>query len=402
MPESTQATVVLECPTCHARLRLPASAAGKNGRCPKCAGTIHVPEASPGPGAPTDAPIKFKCEFCSRSLKVPAKAAGHRVRCPGCQGEVKVPGAAAGAGVATATTAAPPAEPDAGGFGDDLLSGLAGGDAVTPGADQLAARQATLVPCPSCAAGVSATATVCTACGYNLKTGKKARAASTKEGSKVLGAAGAVAKAGGRFALGCGLSAAGALVGAGIWFGVAYATHYEIGWIAWGVGVLAGLGMLFGYGKPDVLGGLVAAGMAIGAIMLGKLLLFHSIFGPMLAGADHADGTERQQYAEVIAYELMEEPNLPPNASEAEEERAYDAAHDAALARAKERVSKMTDEEVRGKLKTHRDEQRELGRKAYGMMFWSFSFGLIDIVFFVLAIATAFKLGAMGTGGSDA
>ncbi|HRQ72738.1 MAG TPA: hypothetical protein PLU35_06895, partial [Phycisphaerales bacterium] len=38
----------------------------------------------------------------------------------------------------------------------------------------------------------------------------------------------------------------GALVGAGIWGLVSYQSGYEVGWIAWGVGALTGLGMLLG------------------------------------------------------------------------------------------------------------------------------------------------------------
>jgi hypothetical protein len=70
------------------------------------------------------------------------------------------------------------------------------------------------------------------------------------------------------------LSLAGALVGALVWFGVAWATNYEIGWIAWGVGVLAGAGMLVGYRQTDTIAGILAAVISLVGILGAKIMVF--------------------------------------------------------------------------------------------------------------------------------
>jgi hypothetical protein len=66
-------------------------------------------------------------------------------------------------------------------------------------------------------------------------------------------------------------AAIGALLGALIWAAVAYFTNFEVGWIAWGVGVLAGLGAKLGAdGQGGKELGVAAAGIALAGIALGK------------------------------------------------------------------------------------------------------------------------------------
>src|SRR5439155_3976253 len=78
------------------------------------------------------------------------------------------------------------------------------------------------------------------------------------------------------------VSAVFAFVGALIWFGIAKATNREIGWVAWGVGIAAGFGMMIGSNGTSVSGGSVAAMMAVGGIMLGKWMVFSVVAMPML------------------------------------------------------------------------------------------------------------------------
>jgi len=63
--------------------------------------------------------ISTNCPSCAARLKVPAQAAGKRVRCPKCQNAFQV-----------AQPAAPDSPPAGGGLDDDLLAGLATGAAV--------------------------------------------------------------------------------------------------------------------------------------------------------------------------------------------------------------------------------------------------------------------------------
>ena len=61
-----------------------------------------------------------------------------------------------------------------------------------------------------------------------------------------------------------------ALIGAGIWAGIAIATDYEIGILAWGLGVLTGFGVvLLGRGGGPSFG-LIAAVCALFSVFMGK------------------------------------------------------------------------------------------------------------------------------------
>ena len=75
-------------------------------------------------------------------------------------------------------------------------------------------------------------------------------------------------------------SAIGALLGAGVWAGVAVATNYEIGWIAWGLGALAGAGMALGHDDKDgTAAGITAAGISIAGILAAKFFIYQHFKG---------------------------------------------------------------------------------------------------------------------------
>ena len=79
----------------------------------------------------------------------------------------------------------------------------------------------------------------------------------------------------------------GGAVGAAIWAGISYATNYEIGWIAWGVGIAAGFGMMIGYNGTSVSAGGVAAMLAVGGILLGKWMVFSVVLSQTMALLDN-------------------------------------------------------------------------------------------------------------------
>jgi hypothetical protein len=63
----------------------------------------------------------------------------------------------------------------------------------------------------------------------------------------------------------------GGVVGALIWALIGYSTGYEVGYIAWGIGVLVGLGVAKGSsGQGSTETGLIAVVLALGSILLGK------------------------------------------------------------------------------------------------------------------------------------
>lgn len=81
----------------------------------------------------------------------------------------------------------------------------------------------------------------------------------------------------------CGVIAAA--VGAVIWAFISKTTGYEIGYIAIGVGFLAGLGVQFGGAEQSVKLGVTAAVIAICGIMGGKLLTVNWLFEEFANGS---------------------------------------------------------------------------------------------------------------------
>lgn len=70
------------------------------------------------------------------------------------------------------------------------------------------------------------------------------------------------------------LAAAGALVGALLWAGIARLLHVEIGYVAWAVGGLAGGGAVLGGGRTTM-HAVAAAVIALGGIVGGKVYGMH-------------------------------------------------------------------------------------------------------------------------------
>lgn len=212
---------------------------------------------------------------CGAKLRVPAAAAGKRIRCPKCQFTMTIPDAGnggafrgadtsgAGSSEASALTA-----PSAAAAGDGLLDEFANVDATSRSATAPASAS-----CPKCGRTMRAGSTACAACGY----GSAADAASSPGmASKAVSVTRKVAAVSGRFGLGCALSAMGALVGAVVWYFVAAKANVEVGYIAWGLGVAAGFGMALGLRGKHQLAGTAAAGIAAGGILAAKLMIFYS------------------------------------------------------------------------------------------------------------------------------
>jgi hypothetical protein len=126
--------------------------------------------------------------------------------------------------------------------------------------------------CPKCGASMPDHVVLCISCGYDSRSGKVLKTKRRKEADP--SAVGEAAKTAGRFIIGVVLSSAGALIGSVIWCVVAFATLREIGWIAWGLGFLAGLGMKIGYGEESDTAGFASAGISIAGILAAKAVIF--------------------------------------------------------------------------------------------------------------------------------
>jgi len=259
-----------------------------------------------------------RCQ-CGVKLRVPPNAAGKRIRCPKCGFRIAItadgattessaftaPTAASASPVARPAAPAPPvrrpaAPKPAPDEGDSLLDDLmlAESSATTTAGADLAAHQKI---CPSCKSAMAKNAQVCVMCGHDLKA--RPATAPVAKAAKAKAAATGAARTGGRFLIGCALSAAGALVGGLIWFGVAVATEREFGLIAILVGALAGGGMALGYRTPSALAGWVAVLTTIGGIIGAKILIFAFVMYSMFSGKTDDVSLQR----EYVKYQMVEQ-----------------------------------------------------------------------------------------------
>lgn len=339
---------------------------------------------------------------CGARLRVKPDAIGKKAKCPKC-GETFV-----------VTPAVPPeAAAPTGLLMDDLAKQEQSGAAVPTA---LGAGLST--GCPNCAAPMALGARMCTACGYDAQTGRTLQGASPTSSPPEVGgakvAATAAAKLAGSFVLGTVLSAVGAAIGGIVWYVVAQYLNAEVGYIAWGVGLLAGVGMAIGHRRANPVAGVVAACMAAAGIISAKAVIFFSfwaaVFSPDLTDLD----LQRQLVTAGVTEDVLDERGLE---SEEERESQWDSAYEDA----ERRVAQMSDEEVRAAWKAFHEElesstedfepgaegdepgDEEFDNSSSGIremigFFFSSMFDLFDLLWFFLGMGTAFKIAGSGLG----
>lgn len=374
MSDAVAASIVVACASCHARMRVSAAKAGKRGRCPKCGESVEIipagsretaPAANPSQGEAAtrvDADrIKFHCAGCGKSLKVPVAAIGKRVKCPGCQATLTVPNPDAPAESA-------PEEAES-----DMFAGLGVGQAVptTP-----------LVPLPQLA----------TADPASSGRGPKGNGAAA-----VLGAAGAM---GGVIAnpllIGILCSAIGAAIGGAIWCMVAYKTEREVGWIAWAVGILAGVGMRIGFRDIGYFPGMIAGGLASLGIIGGKFAVFYIVLQPLFAALSDVSQVSREDLADIVARRAV----MDAGQVDTDDDEKFEAAVEAEMPKAVADVAKLNDQQVRERAKELAGRlSADLQSEMRGQ-FWKLMFSFWDVLFIPLAVFSAFRV-ASGVGSND-
>jgi len=206
-------------------------------------------------------PIEFACPKCKEKYRVKDKLAGKSAKCAKCNQRIKIP---------IPVPVASAIEPELGSLLDEEFAAEAARGPVVQQAttDRPATKQ-----CTSCGAPLSEIAILCTVCGFDLRSGKKL---SPKKDSKSR--VRSASRYSASLARGALFSAIGAALGAAVWGGVVLAFDYEIGWIAWGLGFVAGLGMAMGHEDEDgTLAGIVAAGISILGILAAKFIVFEHI-----------------------------------------------------------------------------------------------------------------------------
>lgn len=202
-------------------------------------------------------------------------------------------------------------------------------------------------------------------------------------------------------AIGAGVVAG--LIGAAIWAAIAYYANMEIGWVAWGIGALVGVAMAAVAQQTGPALGAAAVVITILSIVGGKYASVQVAISAALGDESEIFAAyESEEFltgfladAEVERRTLENEPiNWPagvdPTAAEAKADYPPEV-----WAVADEAWSKMTPEQQE-EFKQERITEGRTNVAAYadaiaGEAFTE-SFGAMDILFFGLAVFTAFRL----------
>ena len=348
--------------------------------------------------------IVIKCG-CGTNMRVRASAAGKKAKCPKCGGVMTIPALAVAAPVAVSTASATPSDLS------DLLP-IESAPAAPVGERR----------CPQCKVMMPAEAQICISCGYNAATGTTLKTSGGTPGKLAV-----TAKSLGTFALGTMFSGIGAAVGGLVWFLVAWYANLAVGYIAWGIGVLAGLGMMWGHRTPSTRAGVVAAGMSALGIIGAKLAIFIVIMYSVVTGDTDNIDLQREFVKGTMTNEMLDERGID---AEKDREAQWDSVYEEAAVK----VAAMSDDEVRAKVKElqekyaaeETEEEPQVAAKdgqgldeataadpvdevepveageAIGSFFSLFAqsmFGPFDLLWFFLALSSAYKIGRGATVG---
>jgi hypothetical protein len=198
-------------------------------------------------------------------------------------------------------------------------------------------------------------------------------------------------------------------IGAGIWAVIAYFTGFELGWIAWGVGLLVGVGVAIGNkGEGSVPAGVLAAVLAILSVVGGKYAMVRMVIpdeGELVASTIAALEDEElvvSYVADGVVQEFEQQGkavNWPEGVErfQAVAEGDYPADVWAIAASRWDAMSAEEQAAYRAEIRTDIEASAAAFRDMISQAGFLGTFGLMDIIFFTLAVLTAFKIGRAGT-----
>ncbi|HVS18453.1 MAG TPA: hypothetical protein VMT18_07630 [Planctomycetota bacterium] len=196
----------------------------------------------------------------------------------------------------------------------------------------------------------------------------------------------------------------GGLIGAALWAGVAFLFHYEIGWIAWGIGVACGFGAAKFGDQLDWSTGAAAAGIAVLSIALGKYaavqLVVDDAVAEIASGQVEIDEELAVSYVAdevVAAFHAEQRPVNWPGGVEPSNPTMQSEYPRDVWAEAQRAWNELTPQErATFKADLARDLQAnaELFRDGAVQAGFRESFGALDVLFLFLAVGSAYKLGS--------
>jgi hypothetical protein len=278
----------------------------------------------------------------------------------------------------------------------------------------LAAEEASAVavthPCPKCGSGLPPGSVICNSCGTDTRTGKRTRtvkaAAEDDDAERPSRAGSGLVAVPMILLLGCLGAAIGGAIGSGIWAAVAYNLHIHSGWIAWGVGVLTGMGMIaVARGHAGAITGGLAAIIAVLAVAGGHYFTVSAEVDRIIKHGPSARVIVTDEFATaMIAREVaadMEKKGAklqwPPEAEDHETGIKKSEFPANVWAQADGRWKKLTPQErddMKSALQQMVQERMQTAAAEIKTAGFVESFSLFDILWFLLAIGSAFSIGS--------
>ena len=204
--------------------------------------------------------------------------------------------------------------------------------------------------------------------------------------------------------------AIGGAIGAALWAGITYGTGYEIGWIAWGIGALVGVGHAAGFKEGGTVAGASAVVIAVAALLGGKYasieLMLSQELGDWAAIGQEALADDDEAVVAYIADQIIVdrldsgEPVDWPNDAGFDEfidTEDYPADVWQQATAVWESMSPSGQQEFRQLAVQSVESSLNEFRDMIAAEGFIHSFGILDVVFFGLAIAAAYKIASEGS-----
>ncbi len=185
-----------------------------------------------------------------------------------------------------------------------------------------------------------------------------------------------------------------AIIGAFVWAGIVYGTGYEVGYVAWGVGLLVGIVMV-GLAKTANAGlGVSAAAFAALGLIVGKLLIVQWAMGGAVADELLA---MPQMDRVIVTQKLLEEGELDADIAEALNDDSVEELNPAMEARLNAavdaRLASTSKEELR--VLAVNMSKASLAQVSFAERI-SWTLSPWDFLWFGLALFTAFRIASGG------
>lgn len=175
------------------------------------------------------------------------------------------------------------------------------------------------------------------------------------------------------------------------WAVIAYTTHYEIGWVAWGLGALIGFVVGKTAREPGP-HGMTAAAIAVGALILAKVLILEFALPSII---EQEVLKNREATAAMFLVDMGEHRTFSDQLlAEAEQSRGSGDARAGALAsqmarEARERANSASPDERQRVV--HRHVSALLQEAGFFSMLGRL-FSLFDVLWIFLAVGSAFRI----------